>query len=129
MNAMKESSVFSEEELREPKSLTWLSIDKQDKVKVGDAASEVLQNPRLLNAGPSQAENRKMECVSLITVMGKVRTGKSYLMNALSETQAFGVSGQGASFTKGAMLSDQLQPCSRFGVSDSDSPFLAFVDM
>jgi len=65
--------------------------------------------------------------VNAVMISGKLRTGKSYLMNALSNSQAFGVSSQARSFTQGVHICDRLAPCTMFG-GPEDGPSLAFVD-
>ena len=54
--------------------------------------------------------------------MGDLRTGKSYLMNALAKTTAFGVSGQARSFTKGVHVAPAQ-------LLDTDDAKVVFVDM
>ena len=46
--------------------------------------------------------------VNVVTVCGELRTGKSYLLNALSGSRAFGVSSAPTSFTKGVDMSPNL---------------------
>lgn len=65
--------------------------------------------------------------VNPVMVTGKLRTGKSYLMNALSDSQAFGVSSQARSFTQGVHICNRLVPCAFFG-GPEDGPKLAFAD-
>lgn len=65
--------------------------------------------------------------VNPVMISGKLRTGKSYLMNALSDSQAFGVSSQARSFTQGVHVCDRLAPCTQFG-GPEDGPQLAFLD-
>jgi hypothetical protein len=65
--------------------------------------------------------------VNPVMVSGKLRTGKSYLMNALSDSQAFGVSSQARSFTQGVHICNRLAPLTVFG-GPIDGPKLAFVD-
>ena len=108
-------------------SLLWLSATK-------DANSDKWE----LNIDPSA--NKVMEdqggrLTNIVGVVGNLRTGKSYLMNALTKTNVFGVSTQLESFTQGVMLSPTIQPLSQFhsnqlsvGDEAMTSMDLAFVD-
>jgi hypothetical protein len=73
------------------------------------------------------------ETLNLVSIFGNLRTGKSYLMNALSGVQAFGVSSQPKSFTKGVHLSSQILELEDFAGAPvknirADTPRLAFTD-
>jgi hypothetical protein len=108
-------------------SLLWLSAAK-------DANSDAWR----LNIDPDA--NKVMEdqggrLTNIVGVVGNLRTGKSYLMNALTKTNVFGVSTQLESFTQGVMLSPTIQPLSQFhsnqlsvGDEAMTSMDLAFVD-
>ena len=78
--------------------------------------------------------------VNLISVVGKLGTGKSYLMNSLARSPSvFGVSAQARSKTQGIHLAPTLQPLAVFASGRSDSceegvggvggSFVAFIDM
>ena len=70
--------------------------------------------------------------VSLVTVLGKLRTGKSYLLNCLAGGEVFGVSAQARSFTVGVHLSSSLyEPAAQQGsaVELADNPVVAYCDM
>mmetsp|Transcript_80839 Transcript_80839/g.148946 ORF Transcript_80839/g.148946 Transcript_80839/m.148946 type:complete len:860 (+) Transcript_80839:141-2720(+) len=93
-------------------SIVWLELVK-GVLSINDEATDVF-------ADESNFVNPVMVC-------GKLRTGKSYLMNALSDSQAFGVSSQARSFTQGVHVCNRLVPPEWFGVPP-DGPKLAFVD-
>ena len=71
--------------------------------------------------------------VGVVAICGKVRTGKSYLMNALLDdggARTFGVSSQALSFTVGVRMSTKLVEPSVFGVpTHHECPPLLLVDM
>ena len=72
--------------------------------------------------------------VNIISVLGNVRTGKSYLMNALTRTSdAFSVDLGAHSHTKGVHVHPHFQTHSEFaGLAPTaavDGPLVAFVDM
>ena len=70
------------------------------------------------------------EPCNVVAICGKIRTGKSYLMNALLDNSSvFGVSAQPVSFTRGVHVSATLHPCSAFGATKREHPRLAFCDM
>ena len=67
--------------------------------------------------------------VNVVAICGKVRTGKSYLMNALADSQVFGVSARAKSFTRGVRVGSRLfTPRDGFRLA-SEAPDVAFVDM
>ena len=72
--------------------------------------------------------NHQHSLLNIVAVCGQLRTGKSYLMNCLMESEVFGVSSQAESYTQGIHLSSLLLPCSRFGVG-AQEPRVGFVDM
>jgi hypothetical protein len=93
-------------------ALVWLELKKGELVCEPAAMNVFQDEPGFVNP---------------VMVSGKLRTGKSYLMNALSDSNAFGVSAQARSFTQGVHICDRLVPCSTFG-GPEDGPKLAFVD-
>ena len=67
---------------------------------------------------------------NVIAIFGKVRTGKSYLMNALARlTGLFVVSANARSCTQGVDLSSRTVPCSHLGAETGGDIQLAFVDL
>ena len=105
----------------------WLSLEQQDggdgrgslALTVHDEGSDVLR----------YAASR---AVNLVSVCGRLGTGKSYLMNALAQQpNAFGVSSGAKSFTMGAHLGPALMEFGAFSgrPSPPTSPLLGFVDM
>lgn len=93
-------------------SMTWLELRKG-----------VLK----IHEEPTQLFLDEGDYVNIIMVFGKLRTGKSYLMNALSGTCAFGVSDQARSFTQGIHVASRFLPCTSFG-GPADAPKIGFVD-
>lgn len=105
------------EELKPPplapmEAITWLELIKGE-LQIHEEATDVFAD--------------EGSFVNPIMVCGKLRTGKSYLMNALSDSQAFGVSSQARSFTQGVHICNRLVPFTQFG-GNPDGPMLAFVD-
>ena len=95
-------------------SLKWYDISADGMVVRDDGNGILMEQP-----GP----------VNLITVCGKLRTGKSYLMNAIADSQVFGVSSRAGIFTHGVLISSKLAAPKQFGIADTDAPMIGFVDM
>ena len=121
------------------KSIVWYELasgDDEDEVvdddAIGDAEETVEDPPLVLDIKPNASAilNRyRNEPLNVISVCGKLRTGKSYLMNSLMEANIFGVSDRAKSFTEGAHLSSLIVPYSKLVPSASAQPRIAFVDM
>ena len=120
-------------------SIVWFELaggDEEDEVvddeAIGDAEDEVDDPPLVLDIKPDASAilNRyRNEPLNVISVCGKLRTGKSYLMNSLMEANIFGVSDRAKSFTEGAHLSSLIVPYSKLVPRASAQPRIAFVDM
>ena len=76
------------------------------------------------------SEQHQHRPLNVVSVCGKLGTGKSYLMNALAPEPVFGVSDQSTGFTQGIDVCSRLMPCSHFSgsVSEDGEPVIAFVD-
>jgi len=94
-------------------SLRWLDL-KGQKLVIHSEASCALQ-----------AES---ELVNPIMICGRLRTGKSYLMNALLDAVAFEVSPQARPLTRGVDICANLIPGSHFGWS-TGMPKMVFLDV
>jgi hypothetical protein len=92
----------------------WLELKSQGLV-IRESANQILA-----------AEQHSL--LNIVAVCGPLRTGKSFLMNCLMESEVFGVSSQAESYTQGIHLSSLLLPCSRFGTGGQE-PRIGFVDM
>lgn len=71
-----------------------------------------------INEPADRALRKQLGPVNLISICGKVRTGKSFLMNNLMERYVFGVSSEADSFTQGVNLSSHLMCPKAFSKSD-----------
>jgi len=92
----------------------WLLLQKESQLCVLDEATEVLKS-----------EHRQ---VNVAMVCGRLRTGKSYLMNCLLRHPCFAVSSQARSFTKGVDLSSRLVDVEELG-GKKGGPRVAFADL
>lgn len=92
----------------------WLLLQKESQLCVLDEANDILKS-----------EQRQ---VNIVMVCGRLRTGKSYLMNCLLREPCFGVSSQARSFTKGVDLSARLVDVDELGGKKS-GPRVAFADL
>jgi len=97
--------------------VTWLELEN-----CGADTDELIIHP----GGSGVFRTAEKDEVNVIAVCGKLRTGKSFLTNALVGREVFGVSPQARSFTQGACVASQLYTCQRFCAS---GPQIAFVDM
>mmetsp|Transcript_123077 Transcript_123077/g.217952 ORF Transcript_123077/g.217952 Transcript_123077/m.217952 type:complete len:900 (+) Transcript_123077:74-2773(+) len=103
-------------EIRVSSSLLWLKLGRGSHLEITSNATDVLRKER--------------GDINTVMICGNVRTGKSYLMNALVDQPVFGVSSQARSFTKGVWISPDLVALSQFDSrAKSSTPKLAFVDM
>lgn len=92
----------------------WLLLQKESQLSVLDEANDVLKS-----------EQRQ---VNVAMVCGRLRTGKSYLMNCLLRHPCFAVSSQARSFTKGVDLSSRLVDVEELG-GKKGGPRVAFADL
>ena len=106
------------------RSFKWCEVEAQE-FESGPPTMNVKVHPAANDVFMSAAAR----WVNLITCIGKVRTGKSYLMNALAGEEVFEVSGRAASFTIGTHVSAQLHPGDKFGLHAEASPLVGFADM
>eukprot|EP00928_Gymnodinium_smaydae_P037196 TRINITY_DN25863_c0_g2_i1.p1 TRINITY_DN25863_c0_g2~~TRINITY_DN25863_c0_g2_i1.p1 ORF type:complete len:1342 (-),score=166.03 TRINITY_DN25863_c0_g2_i1:240-4217(-) len=95
-------------------AITWLELRKGSQLEISPQAQSIFQ-------GANGYVNPVMIC-------GRLRIGKSYLMNALLGRNCFGVSGQARSFTKGINIAPELVAGSAFG-APADSPSVALLDL
>jgi len=111
MGSMKASSP---EEVSTP-VLKWLLLQKESQLVVQEEANDILKN--------------ETKHVNVAMVCGRLRTGKSYLMNCLlSSPSCFEVSSQARSFTKGVDLCSRLVEVEEMG-GKKGGPRVAFVDL
>ena len=105
------------------KALKWFSVAGADDggggkaaLKIGGVATELLES-----------ETGSVNCVA---ICGEVRTGKSYLMNALSRaSDLFGVDHNIHSFTTGVDIAPRFYSLSEVdGAVPADAPRLLFCD-
>lgn len=96
------------------RSLPWLSLGKGSELEIKPHANDVFRE--------------ELGYINMVTVFGTVRTGKSYLLNAIIDKQIFGVSAQAESSTAGVEICRPISQLGGYGNSSS-SPKFVFVDM
>ena len=89
---------------------TWLELKKEGLTVHDDANGLFSEEAGLVN---------------VVACMGDLRSGKSYLMNALAKRKVFGVSAQARSYTKGVHIS----PSFAENIKYDDRPKVAYADM
>lgn len=108
-------SMSDEENQAEGTSWKWLRLRRSRMMEVGDKVQ------RMLQAEPGH--------VNVVMVCGRLRAGKSYLMNSLmKDSTCFSVSPQAQSHTLGAEISPRLLPLESLE-GEAGGPKVAFVDL
>ena len=105
----------------------WLSLEQQHGGDGGGSLTLTVHDE-----GSAVLRHAASRAVNLVSVCGRLGTGKSYLMNALAQQpNTFGVSSGAKSFTIGAHLGPALMEFSTFSgrPSPPTSSLLGFVDM
>eukprot|EP00405_Crypthecodinium_cohnii_P015414 CAMPEP_0206463018 /NCGR_PEP_ID=MMETSP0324_2-20121206/26336_1 /ASSEMBLY_ACC=CAM_ASM_000836 /TAXON_ID=2866 /ORGANISM="Crypthecodinium cohnii, Strain Seligo" /LENGTH=706 /DNA_ID=CAMNT_0053935309 /DNA_START=301 /DNA_END=2418 /DNA_ORIENTATION=+ len=118
---MGEQDGGASQELATEAALPWLSLQRGSQL----ACCEEAQNALRQELGP----------LNLVMICGRLRTGKSYLLNALTKRQCFGVSGQARSFTRGVEISRRFYTPEELGGPPSnkrdeeEAVKIAFADL
>jgi len=97
-----------------PSALKWLLLRRERQLDVEEEANALLR----AHSGH----------VNLAMICGRVRIGKSYLMNSILGQSCFGVSSEARGFTKGVDLCPRLIPAANFGARPG-GPHIGLVDI
>ena len=143
---LKKTPTEAHEVLSSPDVTATLQCDKDVQLPkllgLDDAVRQTLPSVRWFDLPPTQNDATSSlrihrygsgvladvhEPVNVVAVCGKLRSGKSFLLNSLLAAEVFGVSPQASSYTQGVHISSKLLPS--FGGVNVQGNKLAFVDM
>lgn len=109
-------------------NITWSNGTKWTRMVKDFLWLELKGRDLVINEEGMAVMKAEQDYVNAIMVCGRLRTGKSYLMNALLGSNAFDVSSQAHPLTEGVRICADVVPGSHFGWS-RNRPKLAFLDI